>query len=148
MNITIHTDASYAKDFRTASWAFIVEIADMTNRQSGVIRHDIPDNLVAELLAYEKALKHVNSIVPKDVRPLTKVLVYTDCEWVIKVINGKIVDSKHKWIIRAINHIASGYKSIQVKHVKAHTESGSPESVANAWCDTAAKSALRREGYI
>jgi len=148
MTLTIHTDASYASDFKVASWAYIIELGEFKVQRSGRIKHDVENNSIAELLAFEKAIKAVNKMIPEDVRPLANVIAYTDSQWTINAMTNPKTNNKHKMLVKAINHLGSKYKTITINHTKAHTSSGSPEALANSWCDHAAKSVLRKEGFI
>jgi ribonuclease HI len=147
MTYTLHTDASYAATWKVGSYAFVAEMGGFTHKESGILKRDIPDNLVSELLAFSKGLRFINGIVHKEERPLITIEVYTDCEWVLKVINGTLRGGKYHMIVRAVKHAMAGYK-IKAHHVKAHQEKMDEHMLLNSWCDHAAKSELRREGWL
>lgn len=147
MKYTLHTDASYAKTSKTASYAFIAEFGGFSHKESGILKRDVEDNLIAELLAFSKGLSFINKIVHKEERPLIELEVYSDCDWVLRVLRGYSTGSKQHMVVKAVKHAMAGYK-IKPHHVKSHQEKMDEHMILNSWCDHAARAELQREGWL
>lgn len=147
MKYTIHSDASYTSDYSVGAYAFVATLGDFVHKQSGILKTDVADNLLAELLAFSEGIKFINKIIPKNARSLVTVEAFTDCEWVLRVLSGETDGGKNKMIVKSVLHSAAGYK-LTGRFVRAHQEKMDSDMVLNSWCDHAARAELRRGGWL
>jgi ribonuclease HI len=146
---TINTDASFSARFKRAAWAYYIKGPSYLARASAVFDQTIPSSHVAELLAFEKAIRRVDEKVkemewdPK----MCRIFLNTDSMWVIDSLAGRVKNSKNLPIVKAIQHEFKDY-IVDARHVKAHLHTKTPRHFVNDWCDKAAKLALRTELQI
>lgn len=142
--ITVNTDASF--DWRTgkAAWAMWIKSADfgMAERDSGMFEQPVANSSVAELLAFEMALRRVHEAVGMFPRKFVKIYVNTDSMWTVQALKGNVKKSKHVEIAKSIKALTDGYE-IDARHVKAHVRKDTKRHWVNDWCDKQAKKLLR-----
>lgn len=143
---TINSDASYMAYVKRGSYAYWIKGDDGFHvKHAGVFRDHLPNSSVAELLAFEKALQELNKKIPLERRKDVLIFVNTDCQWVIDVLEGRVLNSKYRILMKAVRHAARDYE-IVARHVKAHTgDLTQARSWVNNWCDKQAKTVLKEE---
>ena len=150
ISYTINTDASYSNKYRRGAYAFWIRGDNNFHvKGSGMFPRQtrLPNSSIAELLAFEKAIKELNKHVPEEWRSATLLYINTDSQWVINALEGTIKTSKHLLLISAVRHITKGYK-LDCRHVKAHTgDLTEKRSWINDWCDKEAKRRMGEELY-
>lgn len=139
---TINTDASFDHKTQTAAYAYWIKGDDFHVKASGVLPVKVPSSHVAELLAFEKAIRRLDSVVMD--RKDTRIIANTDSMWTIHAMTGILKKSKHLTLIKAVRASARDYE-FDFRHVKAHTHTADPRHWVNDWCDRMAKLALRTE---
>lgn len=147
MTYTLYSDASYTTDSYVGAYAFVATLGEFVHKQSGILKSDVADNLLAELLAFSEGISFINKIIPKSARSLVTIEYYTDCEWVLRVLSGESNGGKHKNIVKSVLHATAGYK-LSGAFVRAHQEKMDQHMVLNSWCDHAARAELRRGGWL
>lgn len=135
----INTDASHDSKTGIATWAYWIKTKKDLYTQVGVFDRPIKDNNIAELLAFERALRKVEAHTTK--RWTAKLVIYTDSMFVIKSLKGEL---RHPLSL-AVKHATKGY-DMELIHVKSHGSDLSEGSTTiNDWCDRHARKLLREE---
>lgn len=156
MNVTINTDASVVAN-KYAGFAFWIVCNDGRIQKAGYIKQKVTNPNDAEMFCIANAL---HTLLHSRFKGVSKVVLNTDSEQCIKMLNGDIsVPTKSKIIrkgydestvlmyeillkhgknIRDINEFFS------LRHVRAHTGTQDARSKVNEWCDRQAKLYAKR----
>ena len=149
MIVTIFTDASFDDRARAGGWSAWVKYggaAATTLRFSAPFREKPCSSIGAELAAIANALHLAATRLP--LTPDTFVILQTDCVPAIDLLEGRWRKQRAAFLAaceRSINEtVAKAGFRLELRHVRAHRHKVDRRSAVNEWCDTAAKSALRR----
>lgn len=145
MLITINTDASYCSETGKAAYAFMICSNAGVFKKSGKLKNC--DNATfAELMCLGNAL-HFTRNHP-ELWGLSKIIINTDCDSVIKMVGGytKMMkkNPKYRSVVGTITEYLGRYKGSnkipwEFRHVYSHTNKQDGRSKANEWCDLEAK---------
>lgn len=139
---TINVDASHDPESGRAAWAYLIVHNNVPKTASGVFKGKVPNISMAELLAFERALAYVNSVVKN--KQKAELTIHSDNMYTVKILDGLADMNRMPFFARAILHHLKDYR-YQVFHVRAHTFATDEPSRHNEWCDQAARKALRDE---
>lgn len=149
--VTIFTDASFDPRNRAAGWSAWVKFGpalDQTVRLFGPVKDDPCSALGAELAAIANVLHAAARSLRLGADDL--VILQTDCLTAIDVIEGRSRRPlRRKFVAACKGNIdqtlqAHGFR-LDLRHVKAHQGGHDRRSWVNEWCDTAAKTQMRRK---
>lgn len=128
MRATVNTDASFCPRTKSAGWAVWISIdGGMKVKKSGMFKERPKNSTEAELWAI------FNGIWLAAQCGVTSILVQNDCKAALAHTMRDTMQTRelHKSLPRSVN--------IRTKHVKAHTDTASPRTWVNDWCDAEAK---------
>lgn len=148
MLVTINTDASFHPHLKYGAYAFWAICNDCKITKSGVFRKKCinPDDAEA------KCILNALTVVLKSHKAVSKIIVNTDSLNAIAYLTN---DRKHIRRYGLIGNKATEFKrllcllikekTIEFRHVKAHSGISDKRSYVNEWCDAEAKKQLRNK---
>lgn len=141
--LTINTDASFSPITKKSGYAFYVVCDSFKIKQSGKFKTTIKDSLMAETKCIGNAL--ATTLGREDLPLVEYIVINTDC---IPAIT-KIKTSKEEYCIKIRNilhklKVKTKCKSVNFKHVKAHSNVNDARSWVNEWCDKEAKKNMKK----
>lgn len=140
--LIINTDASFCPHTKVGGYAYWIKTDNLLIKGSGFFKSKVQSPFDAELKCIINALTIVSK--QKDVK-VDKVIVNTDALHVIRAYRtGK---SKLIKLLRSITFNLKksiGTNHVIFKHVKAHNGTDTPRKWVNDWCDSNAKSQMRK----
>lgn len=123
LRATVNVDASFCPRTRAAGWACWIAIdGGQKIKWSGKFHRRPKTSTEAELWAM------LNGVWLAASAKVTHILVQGDCLAALNKLQRRDLDAR-------LPHAVS----ITTKHVKAHTDTASPRTWVNDWCDKAAK---------
>jgi ribonuclease HI len=146
-SFTINTDASHHPQTKVSAWACWIKSSHYKMRDAGLLEGGAANSSVAELMAVEQALILLDNLIATQpflqsrTEPI-KLYINTDSIWAIQALSGNMKRSKHIEIAKRIRALTDGFE-IEVRHVKAHTNTDDARSWVNSWCDRAARKLVR-----
>lgn len=148
--ITINTDASFSPQYKIGAYAFYIVCDYFKIWKSGVFRTPPKNPDEAELMCMANAL-HTLAVQP-DLPKSSLIVINSDALNTFGKIkrkgNHKIGRFVAKKLREARLKTRIGKDKIpkfDFRHVKAHSKSTAPRSLANKWCDVEARKQLRLE---
>ena len=142
MLVTVNTDGSYYPETGRGGYAFWISSNVGTFKGYGKLRN-CPGSTEAELMAIANALHYLRH--NKEIVGVTKIIINTDCESLINVINNSHTNRKPSInkVRGAISHYIGKWQGkdsdYDVRHVKAHKKVESAREYVNDWLDKHAK---------
>lgn len=128
LRATVNTDASFCPRTHAAGWAAWIAIdGGKKIKWSGKFHRRPRTSTEAELWAIKNGVWLAASA------GVTHVLVQSDCKGALAKVNRDCAERRD--LLRRLPHAVS----IVTKHVKGHTDTASPRTWVNDWCDKAAK---------
>lgn len=138
VNVTITSDASWYRKDKVGGWAFQIRSNDIYDKYYGPLKGHIYDATEAEMKSVLNALYLVRKKYPE--LKINILTINVDCEFIVKHMFNK--NKKRKFRIKDLTNRISqylehiDYKTLNIKHVKAHTEDLSEaRKFVNDWCD-------------
>lgn len=149
MTITVNTDASFSENRKIGSYAYQIIGFNFTEKKSGPIPSRCWDSTEAEAKCIFNAIYFIanNTFLMQEVK---RIIVNTDSLNAIHLFRndyeniGKFNLNKphltyqkrrmNQWLKTRL-----AGKIVEFRHVKSHTGEQNSRSVANGWCDNAAK---------
>lgn len=139
---TVITDASFCHRSKAAGWAAWIRIDGIDDpiKKYAEFKRPVRSAQEAEMLAA------INGIWLAKQYGATQVLVQTDCLAVVHMLEGmtKKPHLKDDFTRRAASAGILGMR-FSGRHVRGHTDTQDARSYVNRWCDTKAKTAMRRQ---
>lgn len=134
-NITITTDASFYRRDGVGGWAFQIRGDEVFTKLWGPFKKKVESSTAAEL----KSLLNALSILKKKGLKIDVLTINADCEFIVKHMFTK--NKKRSKVVKDLTNRVSqylekiDYNSLNIKHVKAHSEIINSRRMANDWCD-------------
>lgn len=145
MNVTLVVDASYCPDTRVSGYGFWVVSDKGGFPGQGHMKRLFSNPTLSEMAAIANSL--YRCIKYAQFESGDKVLIQTDCIPAIDAFNYSRI-CRHKdelEILAYFNKLVREYNLVvKFMHVKGHTSSPHPRSLANKACDIRAKKQMRR----
>lgn len=148
MLVTINTDASFHPKLKFGAYAFWAISNDFKITKSGVFRKKCvnPDDAEA------KCIINALTLILKAHKGITRIIINTDSLNAIAYLKADKVHVRKYGLFRSkidqFNPIFKKLKrgiDIEFRHVKAHSGVSDRRSYVNEWCDSEAKSQLRKK---
>lgn len=139
---TIITDASYCDRTKAAGWAAWIRIDGASDpiKKYAEFKQPVSSSREAEMLAV------INGLWLAAQHGVTVALVQTDCMAVVHMLNG---ETKKKSIrdeySRARAKAGVCHIKVSGRHVRGHTQVADARSYVNRWCDSRAKTAMKKQ---
>lgn len=143
--ITINTDASWHPLKKAAGYAYFIVTSEFKLKGGGVFKTHPKSPTDAEIMAFGNAFTALLSRGRKDPPDVSWLILNTDSKHGIERVLGDKdalaaeVHDLWKEMKRRFN-----LKWMDMRHVKAHSGKDDARSYVNEWCDTEAKSWMRR----
>jgi ribonuclease HI len=147
MLITINTDASVHGDFPVGAYAYWIFSNVGKVRSAAAFKNETRNPTEAEIMAVVNALVRLNLLG----WPVKKVVVNTDCKYLIAGMNGKLSETKAaRAYTKACNELVVKHSLsrgwLEIRHVKAHKNVlVNGRDHVNDWCDKACREAMRKK---
>ena len=139
MLVTITTDASFCPDNKVGGFAFWITSNINRVQVSGGFKDTIENSADAEFMCI---LNSLVTLIRLNYPIITKVIVNTDCEAVIK----QVKQNKTSKLVAYYKALIKKNKlTIEFRHVKAHTSKNDKRSYVNRWCDKEAKKEMLKK---
>jgi len=135
MKATVITDASFCPDTASAGWAAWVAYDKGKIKQYGAFKRKPKDSAQAELWAA------INGIAIASKAGAKKILLQTDCQQVVDLINRE-KDKVYQALALAK---ITDKPTIDAIHVKGHTNKSGARFWVNRWCDEKAGIVMREQ---
>ena len=139
---TIITDASFCHRTQAAGWAAWIRIDGVSEpiKRYAEFRQPVRSAQEAEMLAA------VNGLWLAAQHGVTMALVQTDCLAVVHMLNGETKNpSIRRDFSAAIAKAGVAHIARSGRHVRGHTQVADARSYVNRWCDSRAKTAMKRQ---
>lgn len=134
LRATVNTDASFCPRTKAGGWAAWVAIDGGKKIKLSGKFHKRPKNSAeAELWAI------FNGVFLAAQQGVTEVLVQSDCKIALEHLSRD--SSQMRYFFRRL----PGEVRIRTKHVNAHTDTATPRTWVNDWCDKMAKNHMREQ---
>lgn len=154
MLVTINTDASFCQKNKVGGFAFWISCNKGRFKHSGPLK-EVGNSGEAELMSVANALAFMLKM-PQTFENITRLIINTDCKFVITVKSERPKGGKPQVKARSIKKMIEGFianlhinsisrnkkalhKFCEYRHVTAHTGANDKRSFVNEWCDTEAK---------
>ena len=139
MRATVITDASFCQQQCVGGWAAWVAMDNgLKIKQAGPLTRQAPANSIqAELMAV------INGIWLAHTNGATYILVQSDCEGALHVLNGRSRSEALNKIWQAAMDRYGFFQTLETRHVKGHTTNGDARSWVNRWCDMEARKYMK-----
>lgn len=135
VNVTVSSDASFSYSDKVGGFAYQIKSNNGLIRKWGPFSDKIGNPTIAELRSLWNALDDLRQRNYK-IQVLT---INVDCEFIVKNMLDKKRDRKPE-IVKMSDKIAElleelDYNTLNIKHVKAHSEITDSRRWVNDWCD-------------
>lgn len=159
MKVSIFTDASVSMEQCVGGYAFYIGCVHGKFQKAGILKMQGNDTVLAEMHCIANAIYSLRHFKYKNSKPITEVIVYSDQQQCVKVLNGDLrsfVKANKREIVEEITYLMMEFcisekrsirdvrKIFTFMHVPAHTERKDKFSVINDWCDKNAKQYMRK----
>lgn len=132
---TVITDASFCPKTKCAGWAAWVAHDKGRVKKYGAFKRQPKSSAQAELWAA------INGITLATREGATDILLQTDCQSVVDLINGQ-AEKVYQALVLAKQ---TARPRIVAVHVKGHTRNKESRFWCNRWCDTNAKAVMNAQ---
>lgn len=135
MNVTVTSDASFYYVDKVGGYAYQIKSNDGLIRKWGPLDGKLKNPTVAELRSLWNAL---NRLTQEDYK-IGILTINVDCEFIVKHMFTK-KEGRSPAVVKMVDEISElldklDYDSLNIKHVKAHSEIINPRRFVNDWCD-------------
>jgi hypothetical protein len=150
-NITVFSDASFCHETKSAGGAFWArgndcKAATAFSFEGAHQAHDA--EVIAACKAILRVAEHPQLGKALERGPLTRLVLVVDCMTVERVLGQGLRVSLSPAAKTAVTQVQALCESLQfllkVNHVKAHKGARTPRQWVNQWCDTHARSHMRK----
>ena len=145
MRITIIADASFCPTTNQAGYAFWISSERGKRGGDGVFKGSVVNNIASEMMAL------LNGLFVGCTRNIIQngdtVLLQTDCQAAIDAftLHRKNITEQEKDLVRWLRRIQEEFNlTINLRHVKGHTNGRKARYVVNGICDQKAKVNMRK----